>query len=78
MNPNKFNITPTILEEFRAYHEKEENGAWGLFHVLLSDKNLHVRNVPKPEMCRTPEELYLAAYLRNMSTTQRGRIAKEC
>lgn len=73
----KIIITPEILQRFRSYHKR--HGAWGVFHVMLDDRNLKL--LPKPGLtCGvfTDEEQELYDLLEKMSTTQRGRIAKEC
>lgn len=74
---DRFSITPEILSAFRSYHKR--HGAWGVFHVLLSDMNLKL--VPRdPDVIAqfTDEEKHLLDMLQRMSQTQRGRIAKEC
>ena len=71
---------PDVFERFRTYHSKPENSAWGSLHIVLDDFNLSNADV---DFCigsakdkGDNEGEALAVILRNMSKTQRGKIAR--
>ena len=74
MIQNKIAVTKEIMDLFKSYHVR--NGAWGVFHVLLDDRNLKL--LPKEDSVFTEEERLLLSLLRRMSPTQRGKIATHC
>ena len=66
----KISVTPELVARFAAYHKHEL--AWGIFHVPLDDGNYKL-DCAEP---RTDEERELAAIFRQLSITQRAKLAR--
>ena len=73
-------VTPELIEKFKAYHQRPENGAWGSMHIVLDDGNYEDGHV---DFCvqyalenADIEGWELAKILRQLSITQRIKIAK--
>lgn len=69
---------PEVIERFRAYHRKPENGAWGSLHIALEDSNVEDSSVQfcvgYAEERGDTEGAELAKILLKMSRTQRLKI----
>lgn len=69
---------PEVIERFRAYHQKPENGAWGSLHIVLEDSNAEDSSVQfcvgYAEESGDTEGAELAKILLKMSRTQRLKI----
>lgn len=62
-------LTPALVDRFASYHRRELS--WGIFHVALDDDNYEA-DCDEP---RTDEERDLASLFRQMSRTQRAKLA---
>jgi hypothetical protein len=75
----RISVTPELLARFAAY--ENANPSWGCMHVVLEDGNFNDGNVDGAIQCAEEEGdiegRALALLLRQMSRTQRRRIARE-
>lgn len=70
---------PEVVEQFAAYYEKPENGAWGSLHVVLDDignvNDDSVRGVI--DFAREKADVegeYLGELLLRLTRTQRAKL----
>lgn len=72
-------ISTDDLERFKAY--KLANPTWGIFHVVLEDKNVENKHVDtaaqKAYIAKDREAHHLANVLRGMSKSQRLKLARQ-
>lgn len=71
---------PMIIDQFKEYKNRPENGAWGSLHCVLDDQNVRdIDILGAVEWAREQkdwEAVRLAEILLQITRTQRLKIAK--
>ncbi len=79
----KVTLTPEVYDYFRRYYAQPDHGAWGIYHVWLDDGNYDLDPIGEPNDCSgfyrvTDEDRRMWEVFREMTPSQRRRIAKRC
>jgi len=76
-NP-KVTLAPEVYAYFKVYHRR--NLAWGIYHVYLDDGNYRLTppEVPYGDDRVTDEDRRMWDLFRQMTPSQRARLAKRC
>lgn len=71
---------PEVIDDFRAYHGKPENGSWGSLHIVMADENVSEGDVrfclEQAERAGDDDGVRLARVLLSLSRSQRMRLAR--